>query len=222
MTWEEERTNSMAPRALFTWFLGATFALFLVGCLPADDGGFNITADRGPVGGLDDLDADDPADPDDDGDQESDPDDGLGWDPMQPQSVEPGTILIWTINCGMLDGSGMNAWEWLGDRWEGFRGEDLEEDLSSSGGGYPYEELEPCFRPTSNTSMEWRDDGTIHFFNGDWHHDMRPSTTHNRWMGTVYPTFEVSEACHEAMEGLGLSIPVNLSIEIEEFYDPTA
>ncbi len=194
-------------------------ALLLSGCLPADEAGFGVA---GPAAGdpadTDDPDLDDEAiDEDEDEDEE-----GLAdWDSSPPDDLAEGSVLVWQINCGMLDGSGANIWEWDGDTWQGFEEGDqlpgVEDDFE---GGSPYDEVKPCFRPTSNPTMEWDEDGSIRFFNGDWLHAMAPSPVEGRWLGTVSPMFEVSEECHTGMADVGLQIPVNLTIQAFELIDP--
>lgn len=178
----------------------------MVACAPGARPGFD-TSERPP--------GEDPAD----GDRGADDGESSAWDPSPPDQVETGTVLVWTINCGMLAGTGNNAWEWTGDHWEGAPWYEVE---GAGEDGMPWPQLEPCFRPASNKTMEWDDDGSIRFFNGDWLHDMAPSATEDTWLGTVSPMFEVSQECHEGMAELGLEIPVHLSIRIDGFFEQPA
>jgi hypothetical protein len=198
----------MARRALLSSLMAL---LLMAGCVTTDESDFgwtlpDDTSDEGD-GPADTLDDEDPS--------------PITWDVAPPEHIEVGAILTWTIDCGMLNGAGGNAWEWTGDQWAAPNHYDGEE-LGDSDGGYPYDEVMPCFRPTSNPTMEWDEDGSIRFFNGDWLHDMAPSTSEGLWLGIVSPMFEVGEECYEGMAEVGIEMPVHLSIRMNDVIDPTS
>jgi hypothetical protein len=204
--------------------LAIALAFLLPACaVPADDeGGFSRgeapSAEDAPEVAGEELDLEDPTDdPADDtvdglGD---DVDPGLDWEPL-PVDAPTGAVWVGNFTCGMLRASSdfwmektPTGWRQTG-RILGHPAMELISDEDSRPRG---QIGEICFdRNNPDPSVEWVEDGSFHFFNGHWDHDLRPLPEEGRWLGQVSPMFNPSDACRAELESLGLTIPVTLTM----------
>jgi len=210
-------------------FLPLLLVLVLPACAPGVDGGegFGRVAST-PDGSNDDVvdgsndpnedvnddgDATDNDPPGDDDDDDDTPD--LGWEPM-PLDAEVGAMWVGTFSCGMLDGEADIWMEMTADGWMqvGYQGDHPAADVVGQTYGTPYPELVGvCYSEGDrDPSVVWEDDGSFHFFNGNWDHHLRPTGLEGRWLGEVTPMFNPSEDCRDALDDLDLDIPVILNL----------
>lgn len=189
-------------------------ALSLGGCVPPDeeegtrfDPGPDLTSEEGLPAVMEApllVEAPDegPVDPgdDDDDDDRVDP-----WDAGEPD-VPDGTLATFRLTCGLLTGPSLKVYEKDGAIWNELR---LEETETT-----PRPELVSCFTEGPKT-MLWESDGAIWIEAGGLGHDLLPVVTYEgRWLGGVQPIERASGACQQALAELGLSWPVNLSLEL--------
>jgi hypothetical protein len=138
-----------------------------------------------------------------------DDDDELPWDPSPPEAIE-GTRIVGQVSCGWLTGPQDVSWERLGESW-------LEE--STEGGSTTVRpELMPCFGAPANPAydhrLSWYDDGTMFFQAGGLDHDLWPIGPEMTWLGEVVPTGGPSPECLDALEAVGMELPVIMQLEI--------
>ncbi len=211
--------------------LAALALLLLSACTPVSDeysGSFVEVLEDEPDLQDEVDDEQDPADPEDqddvgDDDDAVDPEDPedpedpieFDWDVSPPQ-VDLGAHLVMRLNCGMMPTRADSVWRWDGARWLAAQidprevlGPDYEPIF-----GNTYDDLEPCWVPNPQPVMTWREDGSIHFDNGNWDHDLRPTAQEDTWFGGVSPTFDLNEACLDALAGHGLTPPVAITVTL--------
>lgn len=190
-------------------------ALFLGGCVPLHEDRDASLVQPGPDSVVDDglpgvaeapliveVPDDDPVAP---GDDDDDDDGGDPWDAGEPD-VPDGTLATFRLTCGLLTGPALKVYEKDGALWNELR---LEETETT-----PRPELVPCFTEGPKT-MLWEQDGAIWIEAGGLGHDLAPVvTSEGRWLGGVQPLERMSGACQQALVDLGLSWPVNLSLEL--------
>lgn len=174
-------------------------ALLLSGCVAPLEGGFDYTGEA-PSDGVD---LPTPQD--------------LRWD-AAPPDVAVGSSLVAVLNCGMLEGDSDVYWRFDGGGWEAVGRQDnewfTEVEAEAEFGGRPYAPVESCFTSGSSRALDWGEDGSFVFYNGNWAHELHPSATEGVWVGTVRPMFDVSEDCLDGLEELGLEPPVGLSLTV--------
>jgi len=127
------------------------------------------------------------------------------WDPSPP-TTDLGAILTLGIQCALLEGNPQSAFERVSeDRW----------DLASGPAGTALKpELSACVDATSDNYLLWTADGEIEIQVAGLWHGMSPSAQPNRWLGIAEPVHTPGPACDEGLASLGLSWPVNLSVEV--------
>jgi len=127
------------------------------------------------------------------------------WDPTPP-ATDLGAILTLGIQCALLEGNPQSAFERVSDdRW----------DLASGPAGTALKpELSACVDATSDNYLLWTPDGEIEIQVAGLWHGMSPAAQPNQWLGIAEPVHETGPACDEGLAALGLSWPVNLSVEV--------
>lgn len=198
--------------------------VFLLGCLPADDGGGVTDADRPvddpqqDVDPPDDRDLDDAVpghvvqddNPDDEPDEPEEPEEPLGWDPSEPD-VPDGTTMETHFVCGLMQGAFDGLWVKQDGQWQ-----------LTWADGQPVPELIPCAAHGAERWFEWEDDGTVHFVVGGIEHLVEPTEVENRWMGSVWSAEEPSDECLAGLEQLGLEFPLTLQMNVVAITPPTS
>lgn len=193
--------------------------LLLSACAPPSGGQDPFTRAPGPDDELideqDSADAGDPElldDPDEDADVEPD---ALSWEPL-PGEAPVGAIWVGVFNCGMLSDEAEVWMERTEDGWQqsGRLSDHPAVDEIDETHGMPLGDVgELCFdRAEPDRSVIWEEDGSFHFFNGHWDHHLRPLGQEGRWLGGVAPMFNISEACRDELDSLGLSLPATISL----------
>ena len=199
-----------------------SLTLLATGCTPdaAERSGFGTSEadlDEGVDAGLGDPELEGP-----DGDVQDDEED-VNAEPEEPIE-DPMDPYAWAMPPeGMAAGSRMEATLVCGffhetvDRTFGFDGEVWREDTPDNAAGRAMKEgTEHCLVDdgTGDKLLDWyvdTDDLPVMYLGGGLNHDLRPTAIEGLWDGRVYPTGTPSEACLDALEEHGLTLPVTLA-----------
>ena len=201
-------------------------ALLLAGCLPGSDDGNSSFAQARPVAEAAQDPVEDPADdPTDDPGDDSDPgdDNDPGGDPLQP--IDPpdawdagapdapeGTVVVFDLSCGLLQGTARKAWELQGSTWH-----EVQEPGAPRVEAWP--QVETCGQQ-SDKLLDWNEDGDIYILAGNMDHFNTPNEVEGTWTGQVTPRFDPPSSCSEGMAALGLSWPVTMGLTLVEIRIP--
>ena len=130
------------------------------------------------------------------------------WDASEPD-VPNGTVMDTTFTCGLMEGA-FSAWfEKTEDGWDPI-GDDAQ----------PIMALRDCADgPDLDPVFDWEDDGSIYFTVGSTEHWLSPVASVDHWLGDASPA-EPSAGCLSAIEGLGLELPVTLTMAVNEYVLP--
>lgn len=133
------------------------------------------------------------------------------WDPTQPEALR-GSILRVEVSCGLLEGTPVRAFRKVHDN--GIRWEML---LPAEPDVHP--EVLPCTTDSPNY-LDWREDGDLEVLASDLWHELSPTATPNRWVGTTWPLSGSDPDCDASLAQLGLEWPVHLSMTVLEILPP--
>lgn len=130
------------------------------------------------------------------------------WDASEPD-VPNGTVMDATFTCGLMDGSFSGWFEKIDEGWTPI-GNDAQ----------PIMALRDCAEgPELDPVFDWEDDGSIYFTVGSTEHWLAPKGSVDQWFGEAGPA-EPSAGCLSAIEGLGLELPVALTMAVHEYVLP--
>jgi hypothetical protein len=141
------------------------------------------------------------------------------WD-WAPPDVPLDSVVVSTLECGLLEGPSAQYWGLTEDGWQaGTWAEHDFFDLFDEEGnplmaGAPQPGFVPCMRQSENRYVQWAADGHLLFYNADWTHDLDPSEAQGLWLGTVFPEWDVSQECLDGIASLGLEIPVPVAVRV--------
>ena len=133
------------------------------------------------------------------------------WDPS-PAAAERGSILRVEVDCGLLEGTPVREFRKIetdGDLWEML--------LPATPDVHP--EVLPCTQETQDY-LEWLDNGDFEVLASDLWHELSPTATPNRWVGTTWPQSGSTPECDASLAQLGLEWPVHLSMTVVEIVPP--
>lgn len=151
----------------------------------------------------------DPASPWSEPPADADTDCPSDWDPTPPADLIEGTTLVAELTCGLFEGSALKSWAFDGSVW-----------LEQPGGLVEVRpEVIPCMQPGPK-ELVWTPDGDIEFDSASWQHAFKPTATPSLWLGQGTPYHALDADCRDALDELGLELPVTMTLEVVAVLTP--
>ncbi len=131
------------------------------------------------------------------------------WANDPPADAARGSISRWKVNCGLFDG----VWE-----IDFMKGDDEKWHPLLIPPEAIYPEMVPCLND-GEQYLIWHPDGMLEVYTDPLYHELFPTKTEHRWLGTVWP-LENTPQCAAGVAALGLTWPVHLSMTMVDLTEP--